>query len=271
MLPEPVTRAGRVALAALLADPAAAVVALDFDGTLAPIVAVPEEARPAPGAVAAVAALAARVGTCALISGRAAETVVQLGGFGGVARLTVLGHYGLQRWHGGRLSSPAPEPGVAAARAALPGVLAGAADGVHVEDKAHSLVVHTRRTADPARVLTDLRPALAALAAAHGLELVPGRFVLELRPPGVDKGAALVGLVGDRLPSVVLFVGDDLGDLPAFDAVERLRARGVPGLLVASGSAEVDELATRADLVLDGPPAVVDFLTRLAAAIGDVG
>ena len=56
------------------------------------------------------------------------------------------------------------------------------------------------------------------------------------------------------------FVGDDLGDLAAFDAVDALRAAGTPGLLVCSGSTEVTALADRADLVVDGPDGVVALL-----------
>jgi trehalose 6-phosphate phosphatase len=61
-----------------------------------------------------------------------------------------------------------------------------------------------------------------------------------------------------------VFIGDDLGDLPAFDAVERLRGEGVPGLLVCSGSTEVSEVADRADLVVDGPEGVAALLQALA-------
>jgi trehalose 6-phosphate phosphatase len=62
-----------------------------------------------------------------------------------------------------------------------------------------------------------------------------------------------------------MYAGDDLGDLPAFAAVDKLRSDGVPGLLVCSGSTEVTELAERADLVVDGPAGVVRLLRGLAA------
>ena len=60
----------------------------------------------------------------------------------------------------------------------------------------------------------------------------------------------------------MVFIGDDLGDLAAFDAVDELRADGVPGLLVCSGSTEETALAERADLVVDGPAGVVALLER---------
>jgi trehalose 6-phosphate phosphatase len=272
MLPDPTTPEGRAALAAVLAEPARAVVAIDFDGTLAPIVPRPEDARPAPGAVEALTALGDRVGCCAVVSGRAALDVVTLGGLDGVPRLQVLGHYGLQRWADGRLDSPDPEPGVDEARRRLAELLADAPEGVHVEDKEHSLVVHTRPAADPAGALAGLTEPVQRLAAECGLEVVPGRMVLELRPEGVDKGHAVRTLAAERGAGSVMYLGDDLGDLPAYDAVAALRADGTPGLAVASVDPALDdapaELAARADLVLDGPTAVVAFLRDLAAAVG---
>jgi trehalose 6-phosphate phosphatase len=268
VLPDPASAAGRSGLAAVLAEPARAVVAVDFDGTLAPIVDRPQDARPHDGAVDVLAALAGAVGVCAVVSGRGALDVVRLGGLDAVPGLRVLGHYGLESWTGGVLEAPEPVAGVAAARSALPELLAGAAPGVHVEDKRHSLVVHTRPAADPAGALATLREPLEALAASSGLEAVPGRHVLELRPPGVDKGLAVRRLAEGH--GAVVYVGDDLGDLPAYDEVERLRAAGTPGLTVASVSGDDSprEVADRADLVLAGPAAVVAFLAALASSIG---
>src|SRR5664280_70862 len=142
------------------------------------------------------------------------------------------------------------------------------ATGATVEDKESSLVVHTRRAADPHGALAALRAPVTELAERTGLELTPGRFVLELRPPGIDKGSALRGFVAEQRAGSVLFAGDDLGDLPAYAAVEGLRANGIAGVTVCSGSDEVPEVAERADLVVAGPPGVVAFMRALAAAIG---
>ncbi|WP_327068336.1 trehalose-phosphatase [Kitasatospora sp. NBC_01250] len=273
---EPRTAEGREGLAALLADPARALVAVDFDGTLSPIVADPEQAWAHPGAAAALAALAPLVGTVAVVTGRPVLSAVRLGGFDrqpGLEPLVVLGHYGAERWAGGTLTAPPPHPGVAAVRAELPALLAavGAPEGTGTEDKERSVAVHTRRTADPAAAFELLREPLAALAAAHGLTVEPGRLVLELRPPGVDKGAALSGLVSERGARSVLYAGDDLGDLAAFAAVRRLRAAGGGGLLVASGPVTgeppVREIAEQADLLVAGPAGVVELLERLGQSL----
>ncbi|PZT75695.1 MULTISPECIES: trehalose-phosphatase [unclassified Streptomyces] len=274
----PATAAGLRGLDAVLARPDEALVALDFDGTLADIVPDPEQARAHAGAVEALAALAPRVRAVAVITGRPADVAVRYGGFAGVAgldHLVVLGHYGAERWDAatGELHAPDPHPGIAAVRAALPAVLDGSGlrQETWTEDKGHALAVHTRRAADPQAAFDALRGPLGELAAAHGLIVEPGRLVLELRPPGMDKGVALTAYVHEIGATSVVYAGDDLGDLAAYAAVEKLRAdeaRPVPGLLLCSGSAEVPELASRADLALPGPAAVVDFLHDLARQLG---
>jgi len=186
-----------------------------------------------------------------------------------VPGLIVLGHYGAQRWHDGVLSDPPVPPGVQAVREALPGLLAaaGAPEGTFVEDKGSALAVHTRRTADPAAALARLREPLSKLADSTELTLEPGRLVLEFRPPGMDKGAALRRLAAERAAGSVLYCGDDLGDLTAFAAIRDLRAQGVPGCAVASESTESPQVAAAADLAVDGPDGIVRFLADLAGTL----
>ncbi|MFF4168819.1 trehalose-phosphatase [Streptomyces sp. NPDC001744] len=273
-LPHPTTPAGRDGLAAILARPGETVVALDFDGTLADIVPDPEAARAHPGAVAALAALAPAVASVVVVTGRPAGVAVRHGGFAGVPgleHLVVLGHYGAERWDAatGTVEAAPVHPGVAAVRAELPGFLerSGTSPGVRIEEKGRAVAVHTRRAADPEGAFEALKGPLAELAARHGLVLEPGRMVLELRPPGVDKGVALGAYVRETGAGSVLYAGDDLGDLPAFAAVEKLRADGTPGLLVCSDSGEVPELSGRADLSVPGPAGVVALLEALAEAV----
>lgn len=251
-------------LTPILQTPHEALIALDFDGTLAPIVADPAEARAHPLAAPALRRLAPLVRSIVIITGRPALVAVEYGGFGDVPGLTVLGQYGLERWSDGVVQSPPEHPGVEEARRKLPVILERAPEGVFVEDKGHALAVHTRRTAEPEVTLGRLRSIMAALAERTGLVVEPGRLVLELRPPGMDKGQALTGYAHEVKAGSVLVAGDDLGDLAAFDAADRL---GIPSIKVCSGSEEVVELAARADLVVDGPEGVVGLLNDLADAL----
>ncbi|HEX5565827.1 MAG TPA: trehalose-phosphatase [Streptomyces sp.] len=273
-LPTPATPAGRDGLGALLAEPGRAVVALDFDGTLAPIVPDPERARAHPDAVPALVRLAPALRAVVIVTGRPADVAVRYGGFAGVPgleHLVVLGAYGAERWDAatGRVHAPPPPPGVAAVRAELPGLLerVGAGSGARIEDKGRAVAVHTRRAEDPAGTFEALCEPLYELAERHGLTVEPGRLVLELRPPGMDKGVALAEFLRQAEAGSVLYGGDDLGDLAAYDAVDQLRAEDLPGLLVCSGSEEVTALAERADLVVDGPAGIVALLAALADAL----
>ena len=270
-LPGPATPEDQAGLDALLADPRHALIAADFDGTLAPIVDRPGDARARPGAVPALTALAGAVGTLAVITGRPAANAVDLGGFGAVPGLIVIGHYGWQRWQDDRrLDTARPpagrrgRPRRAARRAAGE---AGAPDGTWVEDKAHAVAVHTRRTADPEAALRGLRDPLGELAAGLGLAAEPGRFVIELRPPGVDKATALTGLAGERAARSVLFCQHTSGTCPPSPRCARCAPTESPAAPWPV-PARVTPVAAEANLVVPGPDGIVALLAAIAGQLG---
>ncbi|GAA1850774.1 trehalose-phosphatase [Microlunatus capsulatus] len=272
-LVEPLTEAGAAALQAVTTAPRGTLVALDFDGTLAPIIDDPDRAAAHPAAVDALEELATLVGTVAVVTGRPARTAVRLGGFAGrpgLGSMVVLGQYGVERWDAatGEFDLP-PEPAaVTAAGEELPGLLEDLGLGAaRIEHKGRALGVHTRELDQPQQAYRTLLEPVRALAARHGLTVEPGRNVLEIRAPGTDKGDAVRRLVAETGATAVVFGGDDLGDLPAFEAVAALRAEGLPGLLLASASHEEDALSRLADVVVDGPAGVAAWLRDLTARI----
>lgn len=267
------TVAGREGWEAIIADPGTAVISTDFDGTLAPLVADPGRARPAEGALDALARLGRSVSQVAIVTGRPALVAAELAGVSGhpgLERLVVLGLYGLERWEastGSVVSDPVPD-GVASARERLPVLLREVGQpNAFIEDKGSSLAVHTRRLPEPEQALQALHEPLRDLAADTGLRLEPGNLVLELRPPGVDKGVALRRLLEATGARSMLYAGDDLGDLAAFGAVAALRSQGLRAVLVATRSSGVTDLAEAADIVVDDPAGVVTVFTALADAI----
>lgn len=243
-----------------------ALVAVDFDGTLAPIVPDPTDSRPAPGAIEALAALSAGGAHVAVITGRDAATVVRLGGLDAVPGLRVVGLYGLETWQDGQLHRPEEPESIQRLRERLPTVVSEhATPGVRVEDKGLSLVVHTRQADDPQGALAALQAPVEALADELGLEAKGGRNVIELRLPGYDKGGVLSDVVRDLDPAAMLYAGDDLGDLPAFAVVAQARAAGRAAWGVGVVSAEVPELADHVDVTVDGgPPELVKLLQQIA-------
>jgi trehalose 6-phosphate phosphatase len=115
---------------------------------------------------------------------------------------------------------------------------------------------------------TDVQGWATHQAARSGLVYRAAKMSVELHPPiNSDKGTAVEAIA--RQAASVCFVGDDVGDLTAYDALDRLADTGVHTLRVAVASDETsNELVRRADLVVDGPPAVAALLRSLAAAGG---
>ena len=249
-------------------DPAGVLLALDFDGTLAPIVDDPTAAAVHPRSLAALDRLGPRLGGLAIITGRPVAQVRELGNFDthhGLKSLEVRGQYGAERW--------TPETGVVEGADRhevvdrlvhdLPGLLAAwGAPGALVEDKGLAVAVHTRGI-DPSAAEAVVVP-LRDLAASLDLTFEPGRQVFELRAASITKGEALRDVVGGLAVHTVVFAGDDLGDLPAFDALDELASRGMATVKVCSASTEQDALVARSDLVLDGPDGIADWLGALA-------
>jgi trehalose 6-phosphate phosphatase len=236
---------------------------LDFDGTLAPIVDDPDQARPLPGVVDLLGALANRFAAIALISGRPAAYLAEHAPAPGVR---YLGMYGLEEirdgqvWVDPRLA--AGGPAVQAAHEDLRADPAIQDSGAYIEDKGYAVAVHTRRIANPTGWAAPIDRAAREIAARHGLEVVPGKLVWELRPAvASDKGDAVRRVAADSGARAVVVAGDDLGDLAAFTAASRIDADGVR-IAVRSAEAPPDLLAA-ANLIVDGPTGLRQFLKRL--------
>jgi trehalose 6-phosphate phosphatase len=239
---------------------------LDFDGTLAPIVDDPNEARPLPGTVELLGQLAARFAAVALLSGRPADYLAKYAAAPGVR---YLGLYGLQEirnghaWVDPRLE--AARPAVMAAQQDLRDCPAVRDSGAYLEDKQYGVAIHTRRVADAASWTAPIDEAARQVAERHGLDVVLGKLVWELRPAVCsNKGDAVRRIISDSNASSVVVAGDDLGDLPAFAAAFELQAHGGDVLRVAVDSAEAPPaLIDQADVIVDGPPGLLEFLRRL--------
>jgi trehalose 6-phosphate phosphatase len=250
---------------------AGTVVGLDFDGTLSPVVDDPGAARLHPGAPGALLELAEAVRAVAVITGRPARQVIAMGDLDALgdamldrgAELFVFGQYGNERWSATeqRIRSPRPPAGLASFERELPAVLrrADAADA-YIEQKGLAVAVHTRRLDDPAAAFERLLAPVAALAERHHLAIEPGRNVIEIRSGDMHKGHAVRTFVAEQEATGVVFGGDDLGDVEAFEAVRDLRDHGLPGLVVCSASKEQPDLVELADVVVDGPAGVVELL-----------
>lgn len=245
-------------LAPLLDDPGTAAVLCDFDGTLSPIVEDPASARPADGTAEALAALAGRFAVVAVISGRPVSFLrAHLPG-----AVELVGLYGLEWLRDGE---PVDHPDAVVWRPVVERATAAALDelppDVLVEPKGLSLTLHYRTAPDRA---DEIERWAAARAAVDGLAVHGAKMSVELHPPlAVDKGTTVRALAAGL--RAVAFIGDDVGDLPAFAVLEDLRAAGVATASIAVRSADAPrEVLDRADVVVEGPAGALDVLRRLA-------
>ncbi len=240
-----------------------ALVALDFDGTLAPISPHPDDARPLPGARRTLRDVRVTGATLAVVTGRSVASLLRVSGFGAIPGIVIYGTHGAERWQEGELRTPAPPPGLDELRRSLPGLLASVARDLWIEEKDLSLVIHARLTAEPDRVLEMLRAPVENAAAAVGRGVRPGKEVLEICLPGTDKGTAIRELLSDD-PAAAFYAGDDLGDLPAMAEVNAWAERsGRPALTVGVSPSGLGLVAEQADLTVPDPQSLLSLLRQI--------
>ena len=233
----------------------------DFDGTLAPVADDPTKVQPAPKVLAAIEALAPVVRRIAIVSARPVEFLREH--FGGLTGVDLYGLYGLEHSHSGgeTVTEPTALPFVPTmaeladlARAELP-------PQALVEYKRLSVALHWRTAPQLADRVEQWG---RAQADRLGLRVQIGRMVLEIKPPvDRDKGMVIDELV--QSAGGAWYFGDDVSDIKAFAA---LRARAAAdadflGVCVAVANPETGaEVAEAADLTIDSPAALGDFLTE---------
>ncbi|SCG41907.1 trehalose-phosphatase [Micromonospora halophytica] len=233
----------------------------DFDGTLAPVDDDPTAVQPAPKVLAALEALAPVVQRVAIVSARPVDFLRDH--LGGLVGIDLYGLYGLEHSHSGgeTVTEPAALPWVPTmaeladlARAELPA-------GTLVEFKRLSVALHWRTAP---HLGAQVEQWGRAQAERLGLKVQAGRMVLELKPP-VDRDKGLV--IGEIVRNVggAWYFGDDVSDIKAFAAL-RARSAADPdflGVCVAVANPETGhEVAEAADLTIDSPAALGDFLTE---------
>ena len=227
-------------------------VLLDFDGSLADIVARPELASPVQGARDAIAALVRRYRVVALISGRRNEELLA---FIDVDGLEHVGLYGMQE----------AAPDLIDAISGLVDRAVEAVPEAWVEHKVSSLAVHYRQAPDAAAARAALLPRLMDVAAASGLRVLEGKMVMEVVPASRPlKGGAVERLIGEHALEAVLFAGDDLADLDAFAALDRASASIHVVKVAVRGPETPAQLLDSADVQVEGPAGLVALLRQLA-------
>jgi trehalose 6-phosphate phosphatase len=237
----------------------------DIDGTLAPIVPRPEDARITPRCHELLEALIDRGVVVCLLTGRPLKTALDM------ARLPAAAYganHGLELWLEGESHSP---PAVEQYRAAARSVLDETRDldtsAVIVEDKGPVLSFHYRLADDEQAVRAAILDALAKSPSASRFAVHEGRKVIELRPPlNLNKGTALIDLSHRPGCRSIISIGDDATDIDMFEAAKSLN--DVPSAAIAVKSDETPlGLLDAADHWVEGVPGVEWLLSELLNSI----
>jgi trehalose 6-phosphate phosphatase len=249
------------ALAPLAAAPTRTALFLDFDGTLSAIVADPRDARPLPDVPALLSDLAEEFELVAVISGRPTSFLAEA--LGSPAGVTLAGLYGLER----ALQGPEHDFWSDVIDEVVRDAEATAPPGVYVEPKGLTVTLHWRHAPEQKEWVISFAERAAA---QHDLLVHQGRHERELRPPlEVDKGTVVRSLAAEKaghLDNAAAF-GDDIGDLPAFEAVTELRKPDGTQLysvrVAAVDTESPHQVADAADLTVAGATGAVALLAAL--------
>jgi len=239
---------------------------LDYDGTLTPIVDRPEDAIISESMRDAVRGLAGRC-PVVIVSGRDRRVVQDLMG---VDDLIVAGSHGFDIWSpaGGAIEREEGS-GFEGLLGEVKGRLRAETStirGALVEPKKTSVAVHYRLVPEEER--QRIKEIVDAVLAEHpdGLKVTPGKMVYEIQPRiEWDKGKAVLYLLDaldlDREDVVPIYLGDDITDEDAFEALE---GRGIGIFVGRADDPEVAGRTTSADYVLHTTQEVERFLDALA-------
>ena len=255
-------------LAPLRDDPARAAILLDVDGTLAPIVEQPSEARVPASTRELLTRLVERYGLVACVSGRRASEARALVSIGSI---NYLGAHGAELLRAGG-TEPVLDPRLKdwAQRIHQFGRRTESLDlssrRVRLEDKGAILAYHWRAAPDEeaARAAAET---VATRAQALGFRTHWGKKVLEVRPPiHFDKGVGVTKLLAGRDLDAVMYAGDDLTDVDAFRSIAQMAKEGTISRAIRVGVRSPEaphEILTEADVLVDGPSGMAELLSLL--------
>ena len=235
----------------------------DIDGTLAPIVPHPDDARVTARAREAIRALIEVGVRVAFVTGRPLDTARRMVD---TEDAYYAANHGLDVWADGRAEMPeAVRPYFGWARDVLREIGPIDVSGVIVEDKGAILAFHYRRADVEDDALASIRAAIASSEAAKHFRVQEGRKVYELRPPlEINKGTAARSLAERMGAKAVLAMGDDVTDVQMFEAVREMR---VPSVVIGVWNEESPEVVKCADYFVRGVPGVEWLLEELVRAI----
>ena len=240
----------------------------DIDGTISPLAERPGDARVSPKCLEALSILSEKLPLIAVVTGRAvadAKRMINL------PQVVYVGNHGLEEWRDGS-SIILPQAARFAHR--IPDAMRRIQsqvniDGLLFENKGVTGSIHYRLTPDPDAAREEILTAVEPLSEIFDFRVTEGLMVIEIRPPiDIDKGVAVERLANSNKLTGIIYLGDDVTDIDAFQAVQRLREADVPGLALGVIHTNTDPAVKyNSDWLLRGVGEVERFLSDLIAKI----
>jgi len=238
----------------------------DIDGTISPTAPTPQQAEVTPLCRGYLAALSGQLALVAAVSGRAVSQVRSMLGIEG---MVYIGNHGLEWWRGGQaefIRGARDYLGVVQqALEELAPLVSG--EGIIIENKGVTASIHYRLSPDRESARQHILAMVARAPRAQGLRVAPERMAVGLLPPlAAGKGTATLEMIGEYGLRGAIYLGDDLTDVDAFEAIHNAgRKRDFRGLAIGVTSPEMPErLVEEADFTLNGVADVERFLQWLA-------
>ncbi len=243
----------------------------DMDGTISEIPHNFLEWAPPPPVLPQLAKLVHRLELLAVVSGRKTEAVKEIINIDGVK---YIGHYGMEWWEN---DHAVLHPEVAASLTAMRALAAelevlSAVDGMIIQDKWATVSVHYHLTRQPEAARQQILAVLEKSPHAKKMRLMHEKNNIGIVPMvDIDKGTAVTGLIKERNLQGAIYLGDDVGDVPAFKAIRRTREnRDFDGLaILVTGPETTQATLNEVDFILTGVPETVRLLDWLVDKTAD--
>ena len=226
----------------------------DIDGTISPIPRDFLETPVPPPTLPQLAKLATQLDLLAVISGRKCETIKEIINIPGIK---YIGHYGMEWWEN---DSAVLHPDVASSLSDVRAVAAEletlrSIDGVIIQDKWATISVHYNTVQQPSTAKQQILDFLEKSPHIKNLRLMDEKTNIGIVPRlDIDKGTAVTSLIQQYHLRGAIYLGDDIGDLPAFRAIRVAREKQeFMGLAVLVTDGEISQsLLDEVDFTLDG-------------------
>jgi trehalose 6-phosphate phosphatase len=238
---------------------------LDFDGTMAELVLVPDAAEMHPDIPAPLRNLTSKLDMVAILSGRPARDIQSRVGMDDIL---YVGQHGIEFLYRETLTLLPQDRELALSPESLVALLKSIGDGPGIvwEVKEFSLAIHYRMAPDKEQARLTLNRAVEAVPEIQNMEILSGNMVLEIRgSDAVNKGSAIEKIAEEHNFETLIFLGDDTTDVDALKALRKLNnAEALMGIGVAVIQDGIPStVLANADYRLDGVPEVAKFLKLL--------